>query len=105
MFHRDVIKTVQKNFKNSAEVSNSLKYFGILVSQNNNDIKIGQNDYIENLTILKRSCVLFNSDKNGWLAAFDLLDIFTQSIKFHYTFHYHVLRVQMFEKCDSSNRQ
>ena len=66
MFHRDVIKTVQKNFKNSAEVSNSLKYFGILVSQNNNGMKIGQNDYIENLTILKRSCVLFNSVQE-WL--------------------------------------
>ena len=28
---------------------------------------------------------------------------YVQSIKFHYTFNYHVLRVQMFEKCDSSN--
>ena len=43
--------------------------------------------------------------KNGWLAASDLFDMFTQSIKFYYTFYYHVLRVQMFEKCDSSNRQ
>ena len=31
--------------------------------------------------------------------------MFTQSIKFYYTFYFHVLRVQMFEKCDSSNRQ
>ena len=66
MFQRDVIKTVQKSFKNSAEVSNNLKYFGILVSQNNNGIKIGQNDYIENLTILKGSRVLFNSVQE-WL--------------------------------------
>ena len=43
--------------------------------------------------------------KNGWLAASDLFDMFTQSIKFYYTLYYHVLRVQMFEKCDSSNRQ
>ena len=43
--------------------------------------------------------------KNGWLAASDLLDVFTQSVKFYYTFHYHVLRVQMFEQCDSLNIQ
>ena len=41
---------------------------------------------------------------NAWLAAFDIFDMFTQSIKFYYTFHYHVLiKEQMFEKCDSSN--
>ena len=38
--------------------------------------------------------------KNGWLAASELFYMFTQLIKF-YTFDYHVLRVQMFEKCDS----
>ena len=44
--------------------------------------------------------------KNGWLAASDYFDMFTpQSVKFYYTFHYHVLGVQMFEKCGSSNRQ
>ena len=42
---------------------------------------------------------------NGWLAASDLFDMFSQSIKFCYKFHYHVLRVQMIEQCDSSNRQ
>ena len=42
--------------------------------------------------------------KNGWLAAFDLFDMFPLSIKFHYTFHYALLEVQMFEKCDSSKR-
>ena len=26
--------------------------------------------------------------KNGWLAASDLFDMFTQSIKFYYIFHY-----------------
>ena len=30
---------------------------------------------------------------------------FTQSIKFYYTLYYHVLRVQMFKKCDSSNKE
>ena len=30
--------------------------------------------------------------------------MFTQSVKF-YTFHSHVLRAQMFEKCDSPNGQ
>ena len=42
--------------------------------------------------------------KSGVLAASNLFHKFTQSSKF-YTFHYYVLRVQMFEKCDSSNRQ
>ena len=28
--------------------------------------------------------------KNGWLAASDLFDIITQSIKFYYTFYYKV---------------
>ena len=43
--------------------------------------------------------------KNDRLAVSDLFDMFTQSVKFYYTFYYHVLKVQMFEKCDSSNRQ
>ena len=43
--------------------------------------------------------------KNGYLAASDLFDMFTQLIKLYYTLYYHVLRVQMFKKCDSSNRQ
>ena len=38
--------------------------------------------------------------KNGCLAAFDLSHMFTQSIKF-YKFHYHALKVQMFQKCES----
>ena len=29
--------------------------------------------------------------------------LFLYAIKFHYTLYYHVLRVQMLEKCDSSN--
>ena len=44
---------------------------------------------------------------NGWLAASDFFDMFTQSIKFYYTFHYHVLRVPMSEnvthQIDSKN--
>ena len=42
--------------------------------------------------------------KNGWLAASDVFDMFTQSINFYYTFPYQVLIVQMFEKYDSLNR-
>ena len=58
------------------------------------------------LTILTgKNCVLFNSVENVWLVASDLFHMFTQSIKVYYTFHYYVLRVQMFEKFDSSNRQ
>ena len=38
--------------------------------------------------------------KNGCLGASDLFRMFTLSVKF-YTFYYHVLREQMFEKCDS----
>ena len=41
--------------------------------------------------------------KNGCLAASDLFHMFTQSNKF-YTFYYHI-RIQVFEKGDSSNRQ
>ena len=37
------------------------------------------------------------------MAASDLFLVFTQSVTF-YTFHHHVLRVQIFEKFDSSNR-
>ena len=44
------------------------------------------------------------SARNGCLAASDLFHMFTQPIKF-YAFHYHVVRVQMFEKGYSSNRQ
>ena len=39
--------------------------------------------------------------KNCCLAASDLFYLVTQSVC---TFHYHVLRVQMFEKCDSSKK-
>ena len=44
------------------------------------------------------------STRNGWLAASDLFHVFAQSIKV-YTFNYYLLRVPMFEKWDSSNRQ
>ena len=57
-----------------------------------------------NDTHREKMCFTQFSTKNGCLAASDLFNMFTQSVKF-YTFHYHVLRVQMFEKCDSSNRQ
>ena len=43
--------------------------------------------------------------KNGWLAASDLFDMFTQSIKFYYTFYYHVSWVQMFEKFYNSKNE
>lgn len=33
----------------SLETTNSLKYLGLLVSENNSGIKLSQNDYIENL--------------------------------------------------------
>ena len=39
--------------------------------------------------------------KNCCLAASDLFHLVTQSVC---TFHYHVLRVEMFEKCDSSKK-
>ena len=47
----------------------------------------------------EKLCFIQLSTKNGWLAASDLFHIFTQLIKFYYTFHYHVLGVQMFGKC------
>ena len=36
--------------------------------------------------------------KNGWLAASKIFHMFTQSIKFYYTFHF---IITMFEKCHS----
>ena len=44
------------------------------------------------------------TQKNGWLAASDPFLMFTQLIKF-YRFYYHILKVQMLEKGESSNRQ
>ena len=45
--------------------------------------------------------------KNGWLAACGLFHLFTQSVKLHYTFYYHVLRVQclknVISQIDSKN--
>ena len=52
----------------------------------------------------KNSALFSIQYKNGWLATSDLFYMFTQSIKF-YTFYYQILRVQMFEKRDPSNRQ
>ena len=58
------------------------------------------------LTILKWKNCFINKNKNGWLAASDLFDMFTQSIKFYYIYiPLSCIGVQMFEKCDSSNRQ
>ena len=57
-----------------------------------------------NDTHREKLCFTQFSIRNGWLAASDLFRIFTQSIKI-YTFHYHVLKVQMFKKCGSSNGQ
>ena len=51
----------------------------------------------------EKLCFIQFSTKNGWLAASDLFHMFTQWIKFvHSIIH---VRVKMFEKCDSSNRQ
>ena len=40
--------------------------------------------------------------KNGCLAASHLFHMLTQAIKF-YTFHYHILREQMFQKVSGKN--
>ena len=41
--------------------------------------------------------------KNGWLAASDLYDMFTQSIKFYYTLYYHVCLKNVIHQIDSKN--
>ena len=56
-------------------------------------------------TLTGKNCVLFRLVQEWLVGCFDPFHMFTQSIKLYYTFHYHVLRVQMFEKCDSLNRQ
>ena len=48
-FHTDVIEGVKKKFKISAEASSSFKYVGILITQNENGIKINQSDYIQSM--------------------------------------------------------
>ena len=70
------------------------------------DIVIKKKDsmiYFTNDTHREKTVFYSFHYKNGYLAASDLFHISKESIKF-YTFHYHILRVQMFEKCDSSNR-
>ena len=58
---------------------------------------------ISNDTHREKLCFIQFSTKNGWLAASVLFHMFTQWIKFvHSIIH---VRVKMFEKCDSSNRQ
>ena len=58
------------------------------------------------LTILTgKTRVFFNSAQEWLVGCFWLFHMFIQSIKFYYTFHYHVPKVQMIKKCYSSNRQ
>ena len=61
-----------------------------------------QHEYLTILTEKKQ--VLINSVQLSCSAASDLFQMFTQPVTF-YAFYYHVLRVQIPEKCDSSNRQ
>ena len=42
--------------------------------------------------------------ENGWLAASNLFDMFTQSIKFYFTLYSRIKSIDVW-KCDSSNRQ
>ena len=57
------------------------------------------------ITILTGKTVFHSIQyKTGRLAVSNLFHMFTQSNKF-YTLYYHVLRAQMFEKCDSLNIQ
>ena len=44
------------------------------------------------MILTRKNCVLFNRVKESWLAASELFDMFTQSIKVNDTFYYHVLR-------------
>ena len=57
------------------------------------------------MVLTGKNCVLLSSLQEWLLCCLTApaFHMFTQSIKF-YKFHYYVLRVQMFEKCDSSNR-
>ena len=58
------------------------------------------------LTILTgKTRVFFNSAQEWLVGCFWLFHMFIQSIKFYFTFHYHVPKVQMIKKCYSSNRQ
>ena len=58
-----------------------------------------------NDTHMEKLCFLFNSVQNSWLVTSELFVMFRQSNKFYYILYYHVLRVHMFEKGDSSTRQ
>ena len=48
-FHRNVIDTVKRKFKISAEASSCFKYLGLMISQDKSGIKISQKQYIESL--------------------------------------------------------
>ena len=49
---------------------------------------------------MKGKCRTLIQLNNGWLAVSNHFHVFTQSIKFYYTFHYHLVGVQMLEKCN-----
>ena len=51
------------------------------------------------------SFIQFSRRMAGRLLLIFSIDMFTQSVKFYYTLYYHVLRVLIFEKSDSLNRQ
>ena len=60
------------------------------------------------LTILTRKTVFYSVQyKNGWLAASDLFDVFTQLIKFYYTLCYNYKKYRCLEnvihQIDSKN--
>ena len=54
--------------------------------------------FLLEIDLYSQAKTLFYSsqDTNGWLSASDLFDIFTQLIKFYYTFHYRILKAQIF---------
>ena len=75
------------------------------LSTSNNALSLGveliNSEHVSNDTHREKPCLTQFIIR---MAASDIFHMFTKSINF-YTFHYHSLKLQMFEKVDSSNRR
>ena len=90
-------------FTHHTKVNHTIRFLLIMEIFGKLSTKVYKVSIISFFNDTHRERLVFHSVqyRNGWLAASDLFDMFTQSIKFLYI----PLSVQMFEKCDSSNRQ
>ena len=85
-------KTAKSTKVSSFKCMKGLRYLNVCLEGKRLDKKTKVND-------THREKLFYSIQyKDVWLAASNLFHMFTQSVKFQYTFHYYALRVQMFEK-------